>query len=716
MTVNLDRATALTLAILAATLTLTTAVYWPGLSGPLLLDDMPQLNGLIAASGGDPAELFGNYIVSSSGPLGRPVAMASFIGDAMIHGPNIWWWKLSNLVFHLISGLLVYWLAVLLVRARPNNNYADPRILGAIVAAFWLLHPIHVSTVLYTVQRMTELSTLFVFAGLIAYVKGRLVQESSKAVGWLYIGLGFALFFPLAVFSKENALLYPVYCTLIELFVLQFRGGLRVQRSVKILHGFLLAGYISVAIFGIANFSSVVLDSYAFRDFTLLERLFTEFRVVAVYLSQLLLPVQANLGFFHDDIAVSTSLFEPITTILSALVLTGVIASAFALRKKLPLYAFGVLFFFASHVLESSIIGLELMYEHRNYTGSFGILVAALALVSHAVSNKKGLAIAVVVGLGAFSILTWQRSLTWSSPEDMYVQMYSVHPDSPRLNIVFTNVYASMGDYGRARKALAKVGTGLGPQLHGLFLDCSEHQVVDDGALLKVTQLQDGVVDAHVTSSAQTLVREAAAGRCGVSKQLLVAALDHLLASRTRSITDKQSVLFTKARLLESMNDIDAAVDQYVLANDLSTEDAMPLYLAADMLLRHARADDTRTMLTRAYEQEVRTRMQRKETAQKIYSGLGEHYETDGHFEDALRVYSEATSSMPRRAQFYIDAAELLVQLERFAEAEETLTKARSSKLRDLHESGPEFERIETMLERRRAGSPGNESGIGGEL
>ncbi len=145
---RLDRSTILTLAFLAAVLILTILVYLPGLSGPLVLDDLPQLNGLIAQGASDSATLIRNYIVSTSGPLGRPVAMASFIGDAITHGPDIWWWKFNNVMLHLISGLLVFWLTALLVQGTPKNTGFNPWMLGIIVAGFWLLHPLQVSTVL----------------------------------------------------------------------------------------------------------------------------------------------------------------------------------------------------------------------------------------------------------------------------------------------------------------------------------------------------------------------------------------------------------------------------------------------------------------------------------------------------------------------------------------------------------------------------------------
>ena len=67
----------------------------------------------------------------------------------------------------------------------------------------------------------------------------------------------------------------------------------------------------------------------------------------------------------------------------------------------------------------------------------------------------------------AFSFLTWQRSLTWASPATMYEFMYRVHPESPRLNLTFANFQTQAQNYDEARNFLARIGTGLGPEVHG---------------------------------------------------------------------------------------------------------------------------------------------------------------------------------------------------------------------------------------------------------
>ena len=697
---NTDRSTVVTLAILAVVSILTVAAYLPGLSGPLLLDDLPQLEPLIQQSANHPTELFGNYIFSTSGPTGRPVAMATFIADAVTHGPDIWWWKYNNLMLHLISGLLVFWLTALLLQALPKKTGVDPWIVGIVVGGLWLLHPIQVSTVLYTVQRMTELSTLFVFAGLICYVKGRLLHDQSALSGWVLIGIGFFVFYPLGVLSKENALAFPVYCSLIELIVFQFGGPLQIKRQVKIFHGVLLTGYVLAAVFVLANFSSIVLESYATRDFTLGERVLTQFRVVTTYLSQILLPTQRSMGFFHDDVAVSTGLFSPVTTLISALLVVALVASGFVLRRKLPLFAFGVLFFFTSHVVESSVLGLELMFEHRNYTGTFGILIAIMAIALHAKEHLRIVAVIAVVGLLGFGFLTWQRSLTWSSPESFYQYAYTAHPDSPRVNLVHANAFAVAGDFVSARAFLAKVKPGLGAELQGLLLDCLEHKRIDEKALEQIYSFESNVLDGHATSSAEALVQEVVGGRCSAPRQSLVETLGFLTMLRGRSVDDNKAVLFTKAKLLQSMGNIDAALEQYVAAQGLSKNDALPLYLAADTLIRSGRLTEARELLKEAHELEKSAKIRRKDMAQRMYTGLAIIYEAGKKYDEALDVYAEATTSMPGRVLFRINAAEILLRLQRYDEVTQLLADIRGQNYVDMDQYAYELQRLSTMLSR----------------
>jgi hypothetical protein len=355
---------------------LTAIAYWPGLTGPLVLDDLPQLEPLIEQRDLDPSLLYRNYLLSTSGPLGRPVSMASFILDATTHGADIWWWKYDSLMYHLICGLLLTWLVALLtgLAAPPTINRW---VVGLVAGGLWLLHPLQVSTVLYTVQRMTILSTLFVFAGLVSYTYGRTRQILDRESGWPAILASFGVFLPAAALSKESGVLLAAYITLVEFVICRFRGDSATERPLRLLHYALIASYLAGLLLLVLNFDRVV-DAYAARDFSMTERVLTQFRVLVTYLFQILVPLPQLMGFFHDDIEVSTGLLTPPVTLVSMLVVLGLIAAAVGGVRRFPLVSFGVLFFFTSHALESTIFGLELMFEHRNYTGSPGILLGSL--------------------------------------------------------------------------------------------------------------------------------------------------------------------------------------------------------------------------------------------------------------------------------------------------------------------------------------------------
>jgi protein O-mannosyl-transferase len=198
---------------LCLTLLLTYLIYLPGLSGPMILDDYPQLDPILENIG---KGSWTGFLLSESGVLGRPVAMASFIFNAVVSERNFWWWKFTNVAIHLLTGALVFVLSTRLLAAEDGRVRRNVHYLALLTAGLWLLHPLQVSTVLYTVQRMTQLSVLFVFAGLLSYTLGREKQLAGQPYGWVGIVLAFVVFFPLAVFSKESGLLFPVLTGLLE--------------------------------------------------------------------------------------------------------------------------------------------------------------------------------------------------------------------------------------------------------------------------------------------------------------------------------------------------------------------------------------------------------------------------------------------------------------------------------------------------------------------
>jgi tetratricopeptide (TPR) repeat protein len=674
------------MAAIAAALLVTFAVYFPGLAGPLLLDDIPQLSGLIEHSADTPRTLIDSYIISSSGPFGRPVAMASFIADAIAHGDDIWWWKHTNLMLHLVAGLLVLWLTLYILKALRLPDGDQITRLAIVAAALWMLHPLHVSTVLYTVQRMTELSTVFVLAGLLCYIAGRCRQISGAANGWYLIVVGFALFFPLALFSKESGLLFPVYCSLIEVLILRFGGSPSLGRQVKALHYTLFVCYSLAGVYLLANVNGMLLDSYLARDFTLLERVLSEPRIVVLYILQLLRPVQSAMGFFHDDVLVSTSLFDPITTLLSVLLLLALIASAVIMRKRSPLYAFGVLFFLASHLLESTVFALELMFEHRNYLASYGIVLAVIAIAQIAISSQRVKIIGFCVVIVGLSVLTWQRAITWASPVTLYEFSYYAHPKSPRLNYLFATVFTDMQEYDRAREFLGQIDSGVGPRVHRLYLDCLQNGTVDDNAMAAIQHLPSGLSDAHVIASIDILTPAILNRQCAVSHQSFIEMVDYLLTLRTRKALDTQDLMFAKAHILVMEGKIDEALLVFRSALELRPKDAMPLYLATIALANSGRLEEAKKELSSAQSIEQIVGLDKTDLVSDIYLTLASELVASGRYDSGLEVYAQAIDALPGEAVFYLEMTGLLIQLQRYDIARKVFAGVRELREEDLFE------------------------------
>ena len=152
------------------------------------------------------------------GSPGRPISYLSFLlqSGSWPHDPLAF--KLVNIALHVANGALVY---AVVARTLALLGRADAAVLGDQPAAAWLVHPIQVSTVLYVVQRMTELAALFCLGGMLAYLRGRVLARSGRVdAGYAWMSAGLALGTPLAILAKENGALLPVYIAVIELTLL----------------------------------------------------------------------------------------------------------------------------------------------------------------------------------------------------------------------------------------------------------------------------------------------------------------------------------------------------------------------------------------------------------------------------------------------------------------------------------------------------------------
>ena len=431
---NIWRVVALIVAIISVFL-----VYLPGISGEFIFDDFNSivLNEQLRIGELSWASLQQLAMSGDPGVLGRPVSMISFGLNHLLAGSiDATAIKLTNIIIHLLAFIGVFGVSQSVLRVYVGGHYVSQQAgfwLALAVAFLWAVSPLQVSSVLYAVQRMTTLSALFSLYALWVYTEWR-----QERIGLYLFAAAFPLLSALAFLSKENAVLIAGYVLLIEWFVFGIGKDGSSERKWRTYRKCLFAGAAVCLIITFVylhfyvNWYSL---GYLNRDFSQYERILTQFRVMLTYVQWIVVPDIRQYGFFHDDIVVSTGWFYPWSTILSALVLSVSTVTLLYFRKRWPWAIFGLLWFFLGHALESTFIPLEMVFEHRNYLPSVGI-VFVVVLAAHnfsmRFSNAKFLRLIFAIWIVFVSSVALLRSVEWGNYHTQFLAATERHPKSAR--------------------------------------------------------------------------------------------------------------------------------------------------------------------------------------------------------------------------------------------------------------------------------------------
>ncbi len=419
-------------AVFGLAILITILSYLPGLFGGFVFDDSGVLtqNPAIRVSDLDFSSWFAAATsFGDSGVQSRWLGMLTFALNHYFTGMDPFWFKVTNLGIHLLNGFLLFLtlrtLFVSLAQARHEKLKvsAFSAMTAAVIAALWLVLPINLTGVLYVSQRLESLSHTFVFLGLWWYLRARLeFVEKGKGISRMWLALAVCTVMGAQV--KEAAVMLPLYTFCIE-FVL---GGFKRKdgewnRPILTLYGILL---------GLPMVAGLMWVSARMLHFDVVTRMMTEARVMFDYMHWTLLPNLDSLTLFHDDIVPSKGLLDPSTTLAAIVGIAALLAVALWQRKSRPMLALGILWFFSGHLLTGTVIPLILVFEHRNYFPSAGLLLSIAALIPQ--FNSAWNARAISVGTGClflfYAFTTHLRSMEWSSPINLAASDASKRPNS----------------------------------------------------------------------------------------------------------------------------------------------------------------------------------------------------------------------------------------------------------------------------------------------
>jgi len=423
---------------------LTAFCYAPGLGGGFLFDDYPNLDDLGVYGGVVDWESFKSFVNNGfAGPTGRPLALATFLLDDNAWPSDPYSFKVTNLWIHLLCGVLIFASTRKLLsfygKTSPHLEW-----IALLSSGIWLLHPYFVSTTLYIVQRMAQLSTLFVMLGLLGYLTGRCWLQRSPRKSYLLMSASIFLCSGLAALSKENGALLPLFIIVVEFCRPNIESKDRPNRYWMCIFlyipGLLILGYLA----SMLDFSNA---KWLNRNFSQYERLLTESRVLWGYMYDLWVPKIEGKGLFQDGYLLSRSMVSPPITLVAIISWLAAIVLAIFFRRRFPLVSLAILFFLIAHLVESTVINLEIHFEHRNYQASvFMFLPLASATISLlGVTRLRVLLVLICALLLMLSALTYQRSSLWSSSRDLELYWAASSSDSARAQSVIASALASAG-------------------------------------------------------------------------------------------------------------------------------------------------------------------------------------------------------------------------------------------------------------------------------
>jgi hypothetical protein len=448
---------------------------WPAVHGPFVFDDFPNLAALAKTGAVDSWRALGIYLSESRYFPGRPLAMLSFLPQQASWPGDPLPFKVVNLLLHGANALLLW---ALLRRVTAAVMTPDrSRLVAALAAVAWLVHPMQLSTVFLVVQRMTLLATFFVLLGLLAYVHALLATGWSQRARVALMALGVVGGTGLAVLCKESGALLPLFALVLDATVLRDAAQALprpLQRWRRLLVGVPVALLAAFLLWQLTK----VGEPMSYRGYTLGERMLTQGRVLVDYVGKIAFPRYASYSIFHDDFVASRGLLAPASTLPTLLAVLAALGAAIGLRRRAPWFAFGVLWFLAGHAMEAGPLPLELYFEHRNYLPMAGLIAAAAAGLTGLPEGGARRIFGLLAGVWLLLCLlaTSLYAQVWASPTRLSSFWAGAHPDSVRAQTYLAQVLFEGGNPGMSRTVVARLAQrrpdDAAPRLTLAFIDC----------------------------------------------------------------------------------------------------------------------------------------------------------------------------------------------------------------------------------------------------
>lgn len=411
---------------LISLLVATVISYMPSIDVPFYLDD----SGSIVENRRVQAESLQPLI---NGPdRMRIVGYASLWVNYQISGLDVGSYHWVNLAIHIINGLLVFWLALIILRTFSVKTQDANRWWALLIATLWLLHPLNSQSVIYIVQRLASIAALFYLLTAISYIR---LRQSDSIIKRLVYGAVLLFCLVAGLHSKQNYVCVFIFLFIWELFTASpiVRHYLLRMTVFGVVALCLITPFISEFWQALDKFTRDPLSDSRTSYF------YTQTLVLWDYYWRFVLPTNLQL-----------EIYVPLKKTMDAGVGFALLAHLLVMglsiywRRVIPLLFVGVMFFYTSHMVESFIIPIkDLAFEHRTYIGNIGLVIALVGVLKYLYDNQKFklsakvLAFTAGVVVIAYGGLIYQRATLWQDPFAFYANEVTMSPDHARANFSY---------------------------------------------------------------------------------------------------------------------------------------------------------------------------------------------------------------------------------------------------------------------------------------
>lgn len=361
----------------------------------------------------------------------RIIPNISFALNYYFGGFNVWGYHLVNVLIHILTAFTFYFVAQFtLTLPSLKNKCHRPREIALLATLIWSVHPLQTNAVTYIVQRMTSMATFFYLLSLLLFAKGYVAEKKKNSKYLFYISA--AAIGIMAFLSKENTAVLPFMLFAYFLYFLKPPENRLDNKKYAILTLSALTILLLALLYLKGNPLSTILSGYEKRHFTLMERLLTESRVIFHYITLIALPFPSRLNFNYDY-PVSHSIITPPQTLLAIIGIGFLVYAIKYLYHRDRLTSFTILWFLANLAIESTIIPLELVYEHRLYLPSTFVLLCIVNWIYQIPRSYIKLTRTILVTTLLFlSVFTWHRNTVWQSEITMWSDVVKKSPSFRR--------------------------------------------------------------------------------------------------------------------------------------------------------------------------------------------------------------------------------------------------------------------------------------------